>query len=161
MFVLVMWDEAKWQAMDVNGWKHWMSRMIFSTRKLSSPGGPMKTKKGVMQKGSYKYGRLKSGVNLGGEWWGLEECCGNLIPSPNVFSIMSPRAWSLLHILPFESWGGGDRHSLGWLKQEKSLWLFLIALGQNNRLVAAGSAAASTLFSIHESVFPLCPLINY
>ena len=52
--------------------------------------------------------------------------------------------------------------ALGWSEQEQGLWLVLIVLGKNGNTAAAdASAVASTLFCIHESVFPLHPLTNY
>lgn len=43
----------------------------------------------------------------------------------------------------------------------QALQLILIALEQNGRTMAAGSSVASTLFCIHESVFPFHPLMSY
>lgn len=52
--------------------------------------------------------------------------------------------------------------ALGWSEQEQGLWLVLIVTEKNGNTAAAdASAVASTLFCIHESIFPLHPLSNY
>lgn len=69
--------------------------------------------------------------------------------------------WFSLHMWPDKTEERMCSFFLGWSEQEQAFQLVLLTLGQNCRAMVARSAAASTLFYIHLSVFPLHPEINY